>query len=153
MNEPIEFIKKHRSTLLIIMGVICAIVLLGVSGCEGDKDKEKADEADISRSIEKKLTEIIGQLEGVGAVNVFVTMDSSAESVYAYNKESSELSEKYSYFADSDKSPVLVKEIEPRVRGVAVICDKGDDAMVKRKVIELVSSVLNIPTNRIFVGS
>lgn len=153
MDELIVIIKKHRSAVLIAVGIVCAVFLLIASGCEGSGEVDRVNESDDSIGIEKKLTEMIGQLDGVGAVNVFVTMDSTGEAVYAYNKESSESSEKYSYFTDSDKKPILLKEIEPRVRGVAVICDKGDNIIIKRKIIDLVSSVLGIPTNRVFVGS
>ena len=46
----------------------------------------------------------------------------------------------------------LVRKIEnPEITGVLIVCDGGDDIGVKEKVINAVSTVLNIPSNRVYV--
>lgn len=46
----------------------------------------------------------------------------------------------------------LIKSIEnPRVAGVLVVCEGGDSLKVKEKVINAVSTVLNISSGRVYV--
>ena len=51
----------------------------------------------------------------------------------------------------TEYAPLLEQAYEPEVRGVAVVCEGGDDILVIGRITELVSVVLGIPTNRICV--
>ncbi|MBE6574556.1 MAG: hypothetical protein E7652_09240 [Ruminococcaceae bacterium] len=153
-DQTIDRIKKHKTYILAGIGVLSAIILLMISGCEGESKKtESVSVESYEIYIEKELTGIISEIEGVSGVKVMVNMNNGTEYVYASDREVGESSEKKKYFTDADKEPILLTKIEPKVRGVAVVCKGGDNINIQNKVISLVSSVLNLPTNRIFVSS
>lgn len=154
MNSIRVILIKYKTEILIAVGVLCALILLFASGCEKKETKSvNSETADYEEIIEKKLTSIISEMDGTGSVTVMVTADCGKEYVYAQNEEIGNDSLKSSYFSNGDREPVLIKEIDPQIRGVAVICDGGDNTELQGEIIELVSGVLKIPTNRIFVGS
>jgi stage III sporulation protein AG len=50
------------------------------------------------------------------------------------------------------EEPVLISELYPRVRGVAVVCTGGKNAEVKNRVTELIAAALGISVNKIAVS-
>jgi stage III sporulation protein AG len=48
---------------------------------------------------------------------------------------------------------VLVKEIKPKIKGVAVVCRGISGEDMQLKIINLVSTVLNLPANKVYVIS
>lgn len=56
------------------------------------------------------------------------------------------------YDSENGETPVLIKEYLPKVQGVTVVCTGGDNTAVKEKIIESVTSLFNIPTNRVSVS-
>lgn len=121
--------------------------------------------------LEGKLTDIISKIDGVGEVSIMITMDSTIEDVYAVEKkideqsqESSddtknstqtEYSEENTYVTvknkDGSESVIMVKQVMPKIRGVLVVCEGGDNTLVKEKVIQAVAGVLNISSGKIYV--
>ena len=73
------------------------------------------------------------ELDGVGELTIVVTLDSLSENVF------------------SERGSGIKTVITPKVRGVAIICEGGDDVIVKQKIVELVSRVLGINTTKISV--
>ncbi|MDR2531810.1 MAG: hypothetical protein LBC82_03100 [Oscillospiraceae bacterium] len=81
----------------------------------------QSDSAMYARQIEEQLVGILSQVQGVGRIKVMVTLESF----------------------DGNGMP--------KVRGVAVVCEGGDDVLVKQKVVETVSKALGISTARVSV--
>ena len=91
------------------------------------------------------------QIHGIGEVHVLVTLEGGCEYVYAENMAGGS----HSYLLTSDgegETPVFVQQIYPRIRGVAVVCTKGDDSAVRLAVTQLLSAAFDIPTSRIYVA-
>lgn len=150
-----DFLKKHKNELLIAVGLISALLFLLMSGGRGENDEyaESTDIQEYENKLESRLESLISDIEGIGYAKVMVSMECGLEYVYAKNTETTDTSLKEEYFKDSDKNALIVKEITPRVRGVAVICTGGDKALIQNKITELVSSLLGIKSTQIFVGS
>ena len=118
-----------------------------------------------AQDIEKKLAETLAHIQGVGRVTVMVTLENGPEQLYAQNErqrlsssqtgESAE--EDYSYLlvrtADGAQSGLLVKVIQPQIRGVAVICDGGGSAAIRQEITDVVTAVLDISTLRVCVSA
>ena len=119
--------------------------------------------AEYAQEMEEKLTRILQQVQGAGQVHVMVTLEATGQSVYAQDEElssssgqdgqrqSSTRTEHVIIDSGAGKAPILEQAYEPEVRGVAVVCEGGDDILVVGRITELVSVVLGIPTNRICV--
>lgn len=151
----INKLKNKKTEILVITGVLCAVLLIILAGCEGDKNQKENKYLDITsyeNRLQKRMIEIIDRINGVSDVNVMLTTDCSAEKVYAVNTQTSEKNTKNEYIL-SDGTGIPVKEIYPVIRGVAVVCKGGDDPFIQNKIIELVTSVFGISSNRVFVGS
>lgn len=119
---------------------------------------------------EIKLKYILTQIEGAGRVDVMITYSAGKENVPAYDTKISENStdEKDSgggtrkitqkskdtsmVFSDGrngDKNPVIIKELEPSVRGVLVVAEGASDPQVREKLGRAVQVLLDIPVHRI----
>lgn len=114
------------------------------------------------REIEKELKEIISKIDGVGEVSLMLTLDGTTEYVYAEDvdtqtdENSGSKSDKYKnevIIVDSngDETALVKKIIEPKVKGVVIVCTGGGNLQIKERVIKAVSSALNISTNNICV--
>ncbi len=172
MGEKIEKIKnilmKDKKILILVVLALLAIIFLVVS--EFRENDEKKTEIDGSESteeyierIEEKLTRLISSVEGAGETVVMITLDTGEENVYAREIKTDEESDgdkasnKYEYEyiviknGTSSEGGMLLKVIEPDIRGVAIVCDGGDNAAVRENIINTVSAVLDIKTNKISV--
>lgn len=113
---------------------------------------------------------MIGAVQGAGRVRVMLTLENDGETVYAYDEQSDTqtiagtggtngtMERRQSYEnehvlidAEGGKQPLVETCLEPEVKGVAVVCEGGDDITVVKRVTELVSVVLRLPTNRVCV--
>ena len=81
---------------------------------------------------ETRIENMVESIEGVGDARVMITMENSAEQVY------------------SDKS--VVKEIEPTVRGVMIVCKGADNPSIKETVLESVTKALNISCDKVCIA-
>jgi len=116
------------------------------------------DADDYAQKLEASLKELVEHIEGAGKTTVFVSVDSSVEYVYATQttEESSQTSlrKTLSYVFSggySASDPILIKQLQPTVRGVVVVCRGGAKPEVKLKVTEAIKTALNISSGRVYV--
>lgn len=172
MNEKIlEFFKdkNNKIKVVVIVGLV-GVLLIMVSEFLPKKDKDTGSiEKGATQSsaafitykeeTQKQLQKIISEIDGVGKCAVFVTFENTSESVYAYNStlETNDKGEKkeYDYVilnGENGDEPMLVKEVEPTVKGVVVVCEGGDNSAVRSSIIDSVTSAFVISSNRIAVN-
>jgi len=167
--------------IILIIGVIIIIVASSfLSNGEKPKNSTKENEAlalvsgnasDELREFEKKLEQILSEIKGAGTVKVMVTWNSDGEVVHAYNETEESLVreeqdssggsgrtdekrlQKELVFMDSStgRVPVVVRRIEPDVKGVVVVADGADSTVVRQDIINAVEALLGIPRHRIQV--
>ena len=46
---------------------------------------------------------------------------------------------------------LIETKIEPQIKGVVVVCEGGDSAVVKERIVEAVTTVLGIKSNQVCV--
>lgn len=149
MNIRIKGTKKW-----LIAAAIAGILMVAASVFIPEGETEPESISYYSEVLEGKIKELLSNMDGIGEVSVMLTLDCSSEFVYAENTDSTEDRKVADYVVISGKdgeNTVQLKEIYPRVRGVAVVCDGGDSTAVKAKITELLCSSLGIPSNRITV--
>lgn len=115
--------------------------------------------AQVESALEKRIAALIGQVDGVGDCRVMVTLESGSRFVYAADQTYNGTADNYggsekTLLVETDSGPVglLVTEIQPSVKGVAIVCDGGGDPAVCRQVTGLVSAAFNISSGRICVA-
>lgn len=123
--------------------------------------------------VEQKLLNLIGEIEGVGELRVLVTIENGYEKVYAQSGKSSQNSEsvydaegkpsrvqqnqneEHAYVfvenSGSKREALLITQIEPKIKGVVVVCQGADNLVVQERVISAVTTALGISSNRVCV--
>jgi stage III sporulation protein AG len=121
---------------------------------------------------EARLRTLLSQMKGVGKVDVMITYSTTRENVPAYDikKNQSSTEEKDSEggtrsitqeeydssmaYEDSPaggKSPVILKELQPEVKGVLVVAEGADSYEVREQIVNAVKVVLDIPVHKVQV--
>ena len=120
---------------------------------------------------EQRLKEILSTIKGAGRVEVMITYVSSKEIVTAMNTvESTTTTEEEdnnggtrlinqndrnsqpSTFNDAEGSkPIILKEVEPEIRGVIIISEGANDIRVKMELMKAVQVALGIKPNQVEV--
>lgn len=107
----------------------------------------------------EELEEILSQISGVGKVKVMLTEAAGAETVYQTDEDRSSASDSENVRVDTviitDASRTesgLVRTIVPPVYlGAIIVCQGGDSPAVRLAVVEAVSNVTGIGSDRITV--
>lgn len=159
--------EKHVRLLAILGAVgillICLSEFVALPSEKSDStEKSETSQTDFCESTEAKLEKIIGQMQGVGRVQVMLTLESSDEKIYAADEktdtkssgdtEQKSTDEKYVLIdGKTGDDGILLKTNAPKVKGVIVVCDGGDDPTVAKQITTAVSAALGIGSNRISV--
>lgn len=126
----------------------------------------------IEKKLEEKLLTVLQKIDGIGQTSIMLTIESGTEYVFAEQGKSK--NSQNNAFADSNltssqssneneisyiivegvsgRKEALVKTIiQPKIRGVIIHCENGDNPYIKEKVVDAVSKVFGISTARISV--
>ena len=123
----------------ILLAALLGAALMVLSGMFSfDKKQETGgsgfEVSDYRQSAQQDLEQLISHIQGAGKTRVLLTMENSAEYVYLEN------------------GTTKTKEIEPRVRGVLVICEGGDDPVAAGRITEAVTKALDISTAKVCIS-
>ena len=134
MNKKIFSNPKFiKAAFIVGISALVLIFLSSFMDFSFISDKSSASVEEYSKELNEKLLEIISQIDGVGEAKIFLTMDNSGENVYLSNTDTK------------------TKSIEPTVRGVVIVCDGGDDAIVVNRVLSAVTKSLSISTDKVCI--
>lgn len=162
MNDRLlELLKKggdrqNRAALAVVIGVL-AMVLILFSELFPQKEKVAADNQEqntlaYQSQLEQRLEKLISQMDGAGKTTVMVTLETGEEAIYALDTQSGDLQSQNTHVLLDDGSALTETICQPQVRGVAVLCDGGGDVRVAAGITELLTSLLDVPSNRICVA-
>lgn len=163
--------ERKGSRMIFLAGIF--LLFLIVCFYFSAKNDIKKEEQSVTSSdeyvleTEKRLEEILSGVRGVGNCSVLITLESGVEYVYAeeekYSTDSTSSDSRTqtgenrqkSYVttkASGTESPVVVTEIAPSIKGVAVICDGGGSTAVKTVITEIISKALGISGDKIAIA-
>jgi stage III sporulation protein AG len=172
-NEVIARFREGKGTKVAVALGIIGVILILLSEWIPEKSTDisaktvKTVEA-CREETEKALTALLQKMEGVGKCDVFVAFENGVEYVYATEqKENSDYAEekngeKVSKREDvqeniiivdgvDGKQGLLLTEIQPKVKGVVVVCEGGGNAQTAQRVTDAVTTALNISARRVYV--
>lgn len=101
--------------------------------------------------LETRLEELISQMEGAGKTTVMLTLETSEESIYALDTRSDVQQSQQTHVLLGDGSALKETIYQPQVRGAVVLCEGGGDIRIAAKITEMISALLDLPSNRICV--
>jgi len=147
------FDGKKKIALFCALGVLgVLLVILGAVGTKSEKNADNnaeisADDAYIEE-LENKICNMIAKVTGDADAAVLVTCDGGTEHVYVSDGDDGEY---VTVRSGGEYSLVLLRNLYPKITGVSVACRGGNDAEVRKKLIDVISTALGIPSNRICI--
>lgn len=161
-----EKLKKLRYPALIL--VIGIALMLIPSRKQSSEKKEQSvvtlapSEPDYRQQVEAQLQQTLSKVDGVGRVSVMLTLRTGTETIYqtdstlcsqSGDNASSDASESTVLISKSNsgQEAVVRKTIFPGFLGALIVCDGADDPEVKLNVINAVSGITGMSSERITV--
>lgn len=136
LKDIAQLLKSEKAIRFAFIIGIALVLVTALSGLFSGRTQVSGQQNDISSEehvLEQRLERILGEIDGVGKLSVMVTLDCGEQTEYTGTKD----------------MPHTVKT--PQVRGVIVVCDGGNNIVVREKVITAVSGVFGLSTARISV--
>ena len=112
--------------------------------------------------LESKLIDVLSQINGVGKINIMITLESSPELVIAYDTETYGVGETLTtkkepiiITQNGISSPLILSELLPKIRGVVIVAQGADNVAVKLDLLTATIKLLDISVDsiEIFAGS
>lgn len=180
--DHLKHMKKEQWIVYLLLGALLLVIFLPV---DRKKDEEKAVEeipeqtsgkgeevyTSQTEDLEGKLESALAQVEGVGAVKVVLSLESTNQKVVEKDIPTSRSSQESSggeesssassvsteestvYQTDSDGSetPYVIRENYPEIRGVLVVAEGGGDPVVVQQIQEAVMALFRVEAHKIKV--
>lgn len=160
--------KNLKIIILCIVFVVALILFLKMSGTKSmvksttTSSVQFQTSLDYSRQLETKLESVLSQIKGAGNVKVMITLDGSPELVYAMDSNEKVSNNTSGSTTTSSSTPILVQtngttspliltEVLPKVKGVIVVSSGANDISIKLDILNSVSTLLDISTDKINV--
>lgn len=195
-NDEIQGGEKQKKKLenLIFFGIILIITILAINFIwNSDNKKDNKSENTTSgkqlatlnntqneqievttnekNQLENKLKEILGKIQGVGDVDVFINYSESSQVMPMYDEnsktstteetdtsggvrkiEETDTQKNIVYQEqDGEKTPIIQKTIEPKIEGAIITAKGANDANIKTNIIQAVEAVTGLATHKIQV--
>lgn len=184
-NIPNMQDNKQKKIINILFIVFClgfAIIIFNKQNTIEEEKQQKTqnntsvlheeDTINYNDAIEKRLEDEFKKIDGVGNVNVLLTMKTKGEIVlnkdspYSSSKitemdkeggsrESDEIDQQQVTVmikkGDGSEEPIIIKELLPEVNGILIIAEGGDNLIVKNNLINAAKVLLDLPAHKIEV--
>ena len=149
-QQFITVVKKYQYVLLVVLvGVVLMLIPQSPRESQTVTQTEEVVEADL----QMQLAAILGQISGVGKVEVLLTEAAGADTVYQVDTRQNQANADTVIITDRNREETgLVKRILPPVyRGAVVVCQGADSAGVRLNVVDAVKSVTGLSSDCITV--
>ena len=151
-------LRRYQYVLLVI-AVGAVLLLLPTGGRDSPQLEEPAREEGASfdlEAFEKKLAQTLSQIEGAGETRVVLTLDGGSRQVLARNQDREGDGGSSNTVVTVGKGSgqqevVPLQTVAPQFRGALVVCPGGGSAQVRLKLIEAVSALTGLGSDRISV--
>lgn len=181
MKQKLKNIPKNQILIGGLLGVLLLVIAIPVdSGKKDPTDKEEvlrqetdnyeADADDYERKMERRLKEALEIIDGVGEVEVMITLKDSGESVVEKDKTinsqstqeeengvkqstSDTQSQEATVFSQESSSqiPFISKETTPQVEGILVVAEGGGNSVVIKNISDAVLALFPVEIHKIKV--
>lgn len=172
--------KKDQWLIVFLAGVLLLVIAIPTGSNKNAGENEDGVKSVLSQEddsaiedgtsyetqLEERLEEILRSVEGVGRVEVMITLKNDGESVVEKDKETSsqsttgaedgsqtvqqQSSETTVYENQTDEgSPFISKETKPEVEGVLVVAEGGGNAVTAQNISEAIQALFNIEVHKI----
>lgn len=153
-----KWFHQYRYPLLILL---VGLVLLTIPGRKSSNIQSETEVTTESAQPDtsQQLTQILGQIEGVGKVKVMLSV-SVGEKIFYHSDEDSDTAQGTSSVhkdtviitdAQRNQSPLISQVIPAKYQGAVVVCQGADNPGIKWAVVEAVSKATGLGADQISV--
>ena len=146
----------RRYRWLVWLGLL-GILLVGLSEwIPGEGDASVPGDVPVSASavetaMEQRITGLLSRVQGVGTCYVMVTLEQGVQQVYAADTNGVNSTQTLHVATEQGLVGLPITQIQPVIKGVAVVCNGGDDPAVNKRITDLITAVFHIASHRVFV--
>lgn len=182
MMDKLKNLKKDQLLILLLVGILLVVIAIPTKKKE-EKDQGKESSSVVTNQngdtetgedtldiLEEKLKRALSKVEGVGEVEVMITMKSKGEKIIGKDtpsitksqmetdsqggtRSSNEVNTSESTIYAQDENgkqvPYITEELEPKVEGVIVIAKGGDDPVVIKNISEAIMALFKVEAHKI----
>ena len=151
---------KQNQAVLLVIAVGAALLLLPSGGRDSPQVQESPAQTEGTsfdlEAFEKKLCQVLSQVEGAGEVRVVLSLDGGSRQVLARNQEQDRDGGGSNTVAtvgrgSGTQEVVPLQVVAPQFRGALVVCPGGGDPQVRLRLVEAVSALTGLGSDRISV--
>lgn len=155
-----SWLYRYRYPLIVaLVGVVLLLLPSRSTATETPSAQVQTSTEEAQTDMAALLAEILGQIDGVGKVQVLLSISVGETTIYQSDEDStvsdgtSTLRKETVIITDSSKNQqALVSQIIPeQYLGAIVVCEGADNASVKWAVVEAVSKATGLGANQISV--
>lgn len=154
--------KKDQLLILVLFGLLLAVIAVPVEERKeteamrqenGQSEDISAEERSYEQEMERKLEELLGQVQGVGQVRVMLTFQGTGEK--KVEKDASASAEEhreetvYEERGSSERTPYVTSESNPKVEGVLVIAQGGGNSRIRQEILEAAQALFGVDAHKI----
>ena len=153
-NIPPKKLARYAVIVILIAAILC--IYISTLTTKGSDPREQAAQPDL----EERLTAALEHMEGVGEVSVVINYESTAELVPATASDESTQSDvsenetsssrrKSEEVASVSGEALIIKENQPKVRGVIVIAEGASSIAVRNSILSAVMTLLDVTADKV----
>lgn len=167
LPKPLAALLRYKYALLVAAAGV-ALLLWPESpaaslGGGQEAAQTSAGAEDAAREMEEAMEDILEKIQGVGRVDVMLTLQSGGERILAADSalrysgstqapdDYDRSSETVTVSGDGGQDVVVTQEIYPQYRGALVVCEGGGSDGVRLQVVEAVSALTGLGSDRVAV--
>ncbi len=180
-------LKKNFYNLLIVLLIGVLIILVSsffnsnkkssatLAGKDNSNEENVIKEQEVNDALssyeasqKEQLRTILSSIDGVGKVEVMLTVESTSEKVPAVDitKSTTNTNEKDNSGGTRENvqqndgtkvvmsnAPLILKVLNPKINGVVIVAEGGENKTLQYNIIKTVSTLYNIPEHKVSVFS
>ena len=190
MKEKI--LKKENLLIFALVGILLLVIAIPIDS--GNSKEEKADDSKIkdnndkmdedytdvtkdealeySLAMEERIEEFLSCMDGVGEVQVMVTLAASKELIVekdepvirstvtetdgsggtrSTNESNYDYETIYQTDSNGNKIPYVIKQVEPEILGITVAAQGGGSALVQKNISDVLEALFHVEAHKIKV--
>ena len=153
-------VRKYKLAILIfLVGILLALLPVKKSTAQTDSTAQQTAASFDLAGTQAQLTQLLSGIDGVGRVQLLLTVQSGEKTIYQQDSRTvtsagSTTTEQETVLrasGSSDKQPLVEVVYHPQYQGALVVCDGAERASVRLAVIQAVSSLTGLGSNKIAV--
>lgn len=157
-KEKVTHLLTQNKYVIAVLSIGIALMLL--PGRNSEAEPVIPDSASAAEpGMQDQLEQILGQMQGVGKVNVLLTVASGEKTLYEVNEDRSDSADSTTErqetvlinAADRSQQGLIRQVIPPVYQGAIVVCQGGDLPQIQLAIVEAVADATGLTADKITV--